>query len=71
MVGQQLRVTEPADKLLRVSEVAALLRLSDGSVRHWLAKGYLQEVRLPSGQRRIPQSQVEAVLRGEKESVAV
>ena len=66
MTNQQLRVTELEDRLLRVSEAGALLRLSDGSVRDWLAKGYLQEVRLPSGQRRIPQSQVEAVLRGEK-----
>ena len=68
MTSQQLRVTEPADKLLRVSEAGALLRLSDGSVRHWLAKGYLRDVRLPSGQRRIPQSQVEAILRGEHKS---
>ena len=66
MTSQQLRVAEPEDKLLRVSEVAALLRLSDGSVRDWLAKGYLEEVRLPSRQRRIPQSQVEAILRGQR-----
>ena len=66
MTSQQLRVTEPEDRLLRVSEVGALLHLSDGSVRVWLARGYLKEVRLPSGQRRIRQSQVEAILRGER-----
>ena len=60
------RVREPADKLLRISEAAALLSLSVGSVRDWLAKGYLEEVRLPSRQRRIPQSQVEAILRGQR-----
>lgn len=65
MTNQQLRVTEPEDRLLRVSEVGALLHLSDGSVRKWLSLGYLHEVRLPSGQRRVPQSQVEAILRGE------
>ena len=57
---------EAADKLLRVSEAGALLRLSDGSVRHWLRMGYLREIKLPSGQRRIAQSQVEAILRGEQ-----
>ena len=60
------RVTEPGDRLLRMSEAGALLSLSVGSVRVWLARGYLQEVKLPSGQRRIPQSQVEAILRGER-----
>ncbi len=66
MTGQQMRVTEPEDRLLRVSEAGALLRLSDGSVRQWLRQGYLRHVILPSGQRRIPQSEVDAVLRGEK-----
>ena len=60
------RVTEPLDKLLRVSEAGTLLGLSDGSVRVWLAKGYLREIKLPSGQRRIAQSQVEAIVRGER-----
>ena len=66
MPGQQMRVAEPGDRLLRVSEVGALLHLSDGSVRGWLRRGYLRHVVLPSGQRRIPQSEVDAVMRGEK-----
>ena len=68
MMHQQLRVTELEDRLLRVSEAAALLRLSDGSVRDWMTRGYLRVVRLPSGQKRISQSQIEAILRGEHKS---
>lgn len=66
MKGGQLRVTEPTDRLLRVSEAGTLLGLSDGSVRHWLRMGYLREIKLPSGQRRISQSQVESIIRGKK-----
>ena len=60
------------DKLLRVSEVEKMLRLSRPSVIDWIERGYLKEVRLPSGQRRVRLSEVERVIAGEeKESVAV
>ncbi len=51
------------DKLLRVSEVQELLRLSRWTVIDWISRGYLQEVRLPSGQRRVRLSEVQRVLR--------
>ena len=60
------RLTEPTDRLLRISETGTLLGLSDGSVRVWLQKGYLRLIKLPSGQSRIAQSQVEAIRRGER-----
>lgn len=59
------------DKLLRVSEVEKMLRLTRPSVIDWIARGYLKEVRLPSGQRRVRLSEVERILAGEKEPVAV
>ncbi len=58
------------DKLLRVSEVEKVLSLSRPSVIDWIDRGYLKEVRLPSGQRRIRLSEVMRVLWGE-EPVAV
>ena len=56
------------DKLLRVSEVEKMLSLSRPSVIDWIERGYLKEVRLPSGQRRIRQSEIERILAGEEGS---
>ena len=65
-------LAEADDKLLRVSEVEKMLRLSRPSVIDWIERGYLREVRLPSGQRRIRLSEVERVIAGEeKEAVVV
>ncbi len=57
------------DKLLRVSEVQEILRLTRWSVLDWIERGYLKEVRLPSGQRRVRLSEVERVLTGEAKEV--
>ncbi len=59
-------MAEADDKLLRVSEVEKMLRLSRPSVIEWIERGYLKEVRLPSGQRRIRQSEIERILAGEE-----
>ena len=60
------------DRLLRISEVMELLRLTRVSVINWIDRGYLKEVRLPSGQRRVRLSEIERILAGEeKEPVAV
>lgn len=56
------------DKLLRISETMELLRLTRTTVIEWIDKGYLEEIRMPSGQRRIRLSQVEAIVSGEKET---
>ncbi len=57
------------DKLLRVSEVEKMLRLTRPSVIDWIERGYLKEVRLPSGQRRVRLSEVERVIAGEPVAV--
>ena len=54
------------DKLLRISETMELLRLTRTTVIDWIDKGYLEEVRMPSGQRRIRQSEIERILAGEE-----
>ena len=54
------------DPLLPTSEVMELLRLTRWSVIDWVERGYLKDIRLPSGQRRIRLSEVERILRGEK-----
>lgn len=51
------------DKLLRISEVQEILRLSRWSVCDWIRRGHLAAVTLPSGQKRVWLSEVEHILR--------
>ena len=53
------------DKLLRYSQAQEMLSITRPTVAVWVSKGYLREVVLPSGQRRIPLSEVQRVLAGE------
>lgn len=57
-------------KLLRQADAARELGVSEGTIRNWLrleeqnpGKGLLF-VRLPSGERRIPASEIERILTG-------
>ena len=50
------------DRLLRVSEVQEVLRLSRWTVLEWIERGYLAAIVLPSGQKRIRTSELERVL---------
>ncbi len=52
------------DKLLRFSQVQEMLSLTRPTVSDWVSRGYLTEIVLPSGQRRIPLSEVQRVLDG-------
>ncbi len=45
-----------------VGKVAGELGISPGTVRNWIQKGYIHAIRLPSGVRRIPTSEVERLL---------
>ena len=56
-------------KLLRISEVQEMLSLTRPTVCDWVSRGYLAQIVLPSGQRRIPLSEVQRVLAGEEKSV--
>ena len=49
-------------ELLRVGEFAAILRVNPRTVRRWLSSGLVKFVRLPSGERRIPGLELEAIL---------
>lgn len=72
--GKEMALVVADDRLLRISEVQEILRLTRWTVLDWIERGYLREVRLPSGQRRIRQSEIERALAGgasEREKVTV
>jgi excisionase family DNA binding protein len=48
--------------LLSMGQAAKQLHVSSGTVRNWIEKGYISAVRYPSGQRRIPESEVTKLL---------
>lgn len=50
------------NKLLSVGQAAEQLQISAGTVRNWIDKGYITGVRLPSGHRKIPESEVTKLL---------
>jgi excisionase family DNA binding protein len=45
-----------------VGKAAEEFGVSSATVRNWVEKGYLQAIRLPSGHRRIPESEVRRML---------
>jgi excisionase family DNA binding protein len=49
-------------RLYRIKEVAPLFNVSIETLRRWVKAGKLNVVRLPSGQLRIPESEVVRVL---------
>lgn len=51
-----------AERLLTTVEVAERLDVSRGTVLNWCRAGELMYVRYPSGQYRIPPSEVERIL---------
>lgn len=54
------------ERMLTVKEVASTLSLSEITIRQWIQQGKIKSVKLASGRaRRIPQSEVERIKRGE------
>jgi excisionase family DNA binding protein len=49
-------------RLLRVKEVAIILNIDRRTLWLWLKKGMIKGVILPSGQYRIPESEVTSIL---------
>ena len=49
-------------KLVSVGDAAGRLQVSTGTVRNWIAKGYIRAVRLPSGHRKLPESEISKLL---------
>ncbi|OXR47342.1 Molybdenum-pterin-binding protein 2 [Nocardia cerradoensis] len=50
---------------LRISEAAALLGVSDDTVRRWIEQGRLPEIRLDSGRKGVRGADLAEVLRGQ------
>jgi excisionase family DNA binding protein len=48
---------------LSVGKAAEEFGVTPATVRNWVEKGYIQALRLPSGVRRIPDSEIKRVLR--------
>jgi len=51
------------DEMLKAPAVAAILGVTDETVRRWAEDGKLRHIVLPSGQRRFRRSDIEAILR--------
>lgn len=56
------RVGEVTKGARRVGEAADELGVSSGTIRNWIDKGYIRAIQLPSGHRRIPESEVQRLL---------
>jgi excisionase family DNA binding protein len=51
------------EDMLSTGEAAQRFHVSSGTVRNWIEKGYIEAVHFPSGQRRVPRSEVERLCR--------
>jgi excisionase family DNA binding protein len=54
------------DRLLTPGEVAALFRVDPKTVTRWAAAGRISSIRTPGGHRRFRESEVRALLEGER-----
>jgi excisionase family DNA binding protein len=59
-----MTTTAARPQLLKVSEAAALLKISERTVRRWIEAESIPYLQLPSGSYRIPQGALLASLRG-------
>ena len=51
-----------SEELRSVGFAAEQFQVSTGTVRNWIAKGYVKAVSLPSGVRRIPESEINRLM---------
>ena len=58
---------ETGDRLLTPGEVAALFRVDPKTVTRWAAAGRISSIRTPGGHRRFRESEVRALLEGDKD----
>jgi len=56
------KTIEVSERLLSTAEVARALQVSRNSVTGWISRGQITAIQLPSGQFRIPESEVTKVL---------
>jgi excisionase family DNA binding protein len=50
-----------SDKLLSTREVAAILQVTDETVRRWATSGRIRHIRYPSGQIKFEAADIEAI----------
>jgi excisionase family DNA binding protein len=50
------------EQLLTTKQVAFILNLQPVTIRRWIESGHLAAIRLPSGEYRVRQSEVDRVL---------
>jgi excisionase family DNA binding protein len=55
------------ERLLTPGEVASLFRVDPKTVTRWAASGRITSIRTPGGHRRFRESEVRALLRGDRE----
>ena len=56
------------EKLLTLRQTAEILNVSTRTLLRWIEAGKIRAVRLPSGRIRIPQTEIERILRGAREA---
>jgi excisionase family DNA binding protein len=59
-----MATTASKPQLLKVREAAALLKVSEKTIRRWIEAESIPYLKLPSGSYRIPQGALLAALRG-------
>jgi excisionase family DNA binding protein len=66
-VRRAVELDELGEPLLRTSDVAALLQVSDRTVTNWARMGRIDSVRMPGGHWRFPRNSVRELLRSHHE----
>jgi excisionase family DNA binding protein len=61
---------ENRERLLTPGEVASLFRVDPKTVTRWAAAGRISSIRTPGGHRRFRESEVRALLHGERDEPA-
>jgi len=60
----------PEGRLLTPGEVAEMFRVDPKTVTRWAASGRISSIRTPGGHRRFRETEIKALLRGEREGGA-
>jgi excisionase family DNA binding protein len=60
----------PEGRLLTPGEVAEMFRVDPKTVTRWAAAGRISSIRTPGGHRRFRETEIKALLRGEREGGA-
>ena len=67
-MNQDIARQPQRDRLLTPAEVARVFRVDPKTVTRWAAVGRIGSIRTPGGHRRVRESEVRALLRGQPAS---